>query len=67
MLGFLWQSVRGYRLAPSRSPYLKWRIETYWGLHAEEIGTKDFWRFVWKHRGELWRFAGWAGRMRARF
>lgn len=67
MLGFLWQSVRGYRFAPWRSPYLKWRIETYWGLHAEEIGQKEFLRFVWQHRQELWRFAGWAGRMRARF
>ena len=27
--------TRGYRLRPWRSPYLRWRIETYWGLHAD--------------------------------
>jgi hypothetical protein len=64
MLGFLWQSSRGYRLKPWLSPYLRWRIETYWGLHAEKIGFEEFWRFVWAHRNELWRFMGWADRMR---
>ena len=65
MLGFLWQAARGYRLTPWRSPYLRWRIETYWGLDAEKLGFEEFWRFVWEHRGKLWRFMGWAGRMRS--
>ena len=64
MLGFPWQSARGYRFTPWRSPYLRWRIETYSGLHAEKIGFEEFWKFVWRHRRELWRFMGWAGRMR---
>ena len=38
MIGFLWRSAKGYRLTPWRSPYLLWRIETYWGLHADRIG-----------------------------
>ena len=38
MISFLWKSTRGYRLRPWDSPYLRWRIETYWGLHAERIG-----------------------------
>lgn len=62
MIPFLWKSTRGYRLHPWDSPYLKWRIETYWGLHAEEIRARDFWRFTWDHRGELWRFLRWASR-----
>ncbi len=66
MLGLLWQASKGYRLAPWRSPYLRWRIETYWGLHADEIGRAEFWRFLWAHRGEMLRFARWADRMRAR-
>jgi hypothetical protein len=66
MLGFLWQSSRGYRLAPWRSPYLRWRIETYWGTHADRIGFQEFWKFIWVHGGELWRFLGWADRMRRR-
>ena len=63
MLRFLWRASRGYRLRPWRSPYLLWRIETYWGLHADRIGPVDFWRFVWIHRGELWSFLRWANRM----
>jgi hypothetical protein len=64
MIGFLWEASRGYRLTPWRSPYLLWRIETYWGLHADQIGFKEFWSFVWQRRRELLRFLHWADRMR---
>jgi hypothetical protein len=65
MLRFLWRATRGYRLTPWRSPYLLWRIETYWGLHAGRIAPGDFFRFSWTHRRELIRFLDWAGRMDA--
>jgi hypothetical protein len=58
-----WRLCRGYRLAPWRSPYLRWRIETYWGIPASGIGCRDFWRFVWAHRAEFLRYARWANRM----
>jgi hypothetical protein len=29
---------RGHRLAPWRSPYLRWRMETYSGLKMDKIG-----------------------------
>ena len=64
MTGYLWRASRGYRLRPWASPYLKWRFETYWGLHAEAIGFREFWAFSWTHRRELIRFLDWAGRMR---
>ncbi|MFN7997858.1 MAG: hypothetical protein U0Q18_29835 [Bryobacteraceae bacterium] len=60
MLRLLWQLTRGYRLTPWRSPYLRWRLETYWGLHAERITFGEFWRFVWQHRADLWRYIRWA-------
>lgn len=63
MLRFLWRASRGYRLAPWRSPYLRWRIETYWGVDASSIGAREFWRFVREHRAELWRFLRWAAEM----
>lgn len=66
MLGFLWHATRGYRLTPWRSPYLLWRIETYWGLHAGRISRGEFVRFSREHAGELFRFLRWAGRMRSR-
>ena len=64
MTGYLWRATRGYRLRPWASPYLKWRIETYWGVHAESIGFREFWAFTWAHRRDLFRFLDWAGRMR---
>jgi len=41
VLRFLWRASRGYRLRPWNSPYLRWRIETYSGLHAEHITFAD--------------------------
>ena len=58
----LWRLSRGYRLRPWLSPYLRWRIETYWGLHAGRIGFREFWSFTWNHRAELWRYLRWAAR-----
>ena len=66
MLRFLWNASRGYRLRPWASPYLRWRLETYWGLRAEEITAASFGRFAWAQRHELWRFLRWAGRMERR-
>jgi len=60
----LWDLARGYRLRPWKSPYLRWRIETYWGVHADRIGFGSFWSFVWRQRKELRRYVRWAARMR---
>ena len=65
MLRTLWRLTRGYRLRPWRSPYLRWRIETYWGLHAGEITFAQFWGLMWRQRWEMLRYLRWAGRMDA--
>jgi hypothetical protein len=64
MLRFLWRATQGYRLAPWRSPYLRWRVETYWGLHADRITDSEMREFLWVHRAELFRFLRWSRRMR---
>ena len=64
MIAYLWKATRGYRLRPWRSPYLRWRMETYWGTPAEEIGRKEFWSILWRQRRDLMRFLRWADRMR---
>lgn len=64
MLPFLWEASRGYRLRPWRSPFLLWRIETFWGLHADRISPREFWTFMWQHRAEMMRFLRWAADMR---
>ncbi|HZU22470.1 MAG TPA: hypothetical protein VE998_06520, partial [Terriglobales bacterium] len=60
---FLWNATHGHRLAPWRSPYLRWRIETYTGAKMAEVDFATFWHFVWHERGELLRFLQWARRM----
>ena len=65
MIRFLWRASKGHRLTPWRSPYLCWRIETYWGLHADRIARADFLRFMWQRRADLLRFLRWAARMEA--
>ena len=66
MFHLLWQLTRGYRLWPWRSPYLRWRMETYGGLDANDITFMGFWNLVWTERRELRRYLRWAGRMRNR-
>lgn len=61
---FLWTASRGYHLTPWRSPYLRWRIETYWGIDAAEIDARAFWRFCREHWRDLWRFLQWAAELR---
>ncbi len=67
MMGSLWRITRGYRLTPWRSPYLRWRLETYWGVPADEIGFRRFWQLLWRQRAEMIRYLRWADRMRFRF
>lgn len=62
-LRFLWNATRGHHLTPWRSPYLRWRIETYSGVKMKEIGFLEFWEFVWHERQNLSRFLKWAAEM----
>ncbi len=59
ILRFIWNATRGHRVAPWRSPYLKWRIETYSGLKMKQIGFLEFWGFMWRERHNLMRFLRW--------
>jgi hypothetical protein len=63
MIRILWRLTRGYRLCPWRSPYLRWRMETYWGVYADSITFRDFWKFAWRHCRDLLRYLRWADRM----
>jgi len=63
MIAVLWRLTRGYRLRPWQSPYLRWRIETYQGWHADQIGFAQFWKFAWSERRNLTRYLRWAAEM----
>ena len=62
-LSFLWNATRGHRLRPWRSEYLKWRIETYSGLRAEELRARDVMTFVWREKWNLLHFLRWTDKM----
>jgi hypothetical protein len=61
---FLWRATRGHRLRPWRSPYLRWRLETYSGKRAETVKLKDFWALMWGEKRQALRFLRWLGEMR---
>ena len=63
ILRFMWNATRGHHLAPWRSPYLLWRIETYCGVKMTQIGFFEFWGFLLRERKQLWRFLVWTGEM----
>jgi hypothetical protein len=60
---FIWNATRGHRLAPWRSEYLRWRVETYSGQKAETLTAGKVMRFVWTSRGELMSFLAWTNRL----
>ena len=63
-LRFLWNATRGHRLNPARSPYLRWRLETYTGKPAETLHARDFVSLAAQERGQVVRFLRWLGEMR---
>jgi hypothetical protein len=60
MIRTVWKLLKGYRLRPWRSPYLRWRIETWSGIEAAGITPAIFWGFSWRHRADLLRYLRWA-------
>ncbi len=61
---FLWNATRGNRLRPWRSPYLRWRLETYSGKKAETIGAGDLFRLVMEDKTQFLRFLRWTGEIK---
>jgi hypothetical protein len=60
---FIWNATRGHRLTPWRSDYVRWRVETYSGLHAETLTAKDILNFAWTSRWELLGYLAWTARI----
>jgi hypothetical protein len=62
---FLWNATRGAHLTPWRSPYVRWRIETYSGKKAETLTARDVLVFTWRERWQLLRFLRWTAEIEA--
>ena len=59
-LRYYWITTKGYRLRPWRSPYIRWRMETFFGKEAEQAhDARGFFRLVWRERARMWRFLRW--------
>jgi len=54
-----WTTAKGYRLRPWASPYIRWRLETFFGgdMHALEPG--EFFRLTWRERARFKRHMAW--------
>jgi len=63
-LNSYWIAARGYRLRPWKSPYLRWRFETFLGKEGANLDAKKFFQLSWKYRNHLDRFADWAAKRR---
>jgi hypothetical protein len=63
-LRFYWNASKGYRLRPWRSPYIRWRMETFFGPEAAPTDARTFFRLTWRERARLLRFFEWADERR---
>jgi hypothetical protein len=60
-LRYYWITARGYRLRPWASPYLQWRLETFFGKDASELDAGKFFSLMWRERARMERFLEWVG------
>lgn len=63
---YYWRVAKGHRLRPWRAPYLRWRMETFFGVHAETLTRGEFFRLLWRERRRLVGFLRWAEEMEER-
>jgi len=63
-LRYYWLTSKGYRLRPWKSPYLQWRMETFFGPAAANLTARKFFGFMWSERVRILRFLKWVGEMR---
>jgi hypothetical protein len=56
---YYWITAKGYRTRPWASPYLRWRLETFFGGDMHALGAAEFFRLIGKERKQMWRFLAW--------
>ncbi|MGH9698267.1 MAG: hypothetical protein ACRD5R_14105 [Candidatus Acidiferrales bacterium] len=58
-LRYYWIISKHYRLRPWASPYLQWRLETFFGQAAADLDARKFLRLMWRERARMRRFLAW--------
>jgi hypothetical protein len=64
---YYWMIAKGYRLRPWKSPYIQWRLETFFGHDAADLDASRFFRLMWRERARMERFLGWVAERRSSF
>jgi hypothetical protein len=63
-LRYYWIISKGYRLRPWRSPYIRWRLETFFGPDAADLNARTFFSLLWRERARMERFLEWVDQRR---
>lgn len=63
-LRYYWITSKGYRLRPWASPYIRWRLETFFGGDMHALGAAAFFSLGWRERKRFWRFLEWTAERR---
>jgi hypothetical protein len=63
-LRYYWIIAKGYRLHPWDSPYIQWRLETFFGKDAADMDRATFMSLMWRERMRMRRFLDWVGERR---
>jgi hypothetical protein len=63
-LRYYWVTAKGYRLRPWASPYIRWRLETFFGGDMHALGPGQFLRLLWREHARFERFLAWAAERR---
>ena len=58
-LRYYWIIAKGYRLRPWESPYIQWRLETFFGKDAADLNASKFFQLMWSNRDRMERFLRW--------
>ncbi|HKS80193.1 MAG TPA: hypothetical protein VJR23_01690 [Candidatus Acidoferrales bacterium] len=58
-LRYYWIIAKGYRLRPWKSPYIQWRLETFFGEEAAHLTAGKFFTVMWRERERMERFLDW--------
>lgn len=61
---YYWIVAKGYRLRPWKSPYLRWRMETFFGPDAANLDARKFFKLMWQERARMRRFLRWVAERR---
>jgi len=64
-LRYYWIISKGHRLTPWKSPYIQWRMETFFGHEAADLTAGKFCHLMWRERARMERFLDWVADQRA--